>query len=340
VRAKVCGEEFGVTATAADPRLATARRTKRLLSLDVLRGVAVAGMLLVNNPGVRAATPAPLRHSEWSGLSPADAIFPLFLFAVGMSIPLSRRAAEPRLALRRVALLYLLGVALVTLKYRYLGIGGGVLQHIAGAYLLAWLALRLPRRRQPMAALGLLATGWAAMTFAPGGYRLLAGEGPAVDLTSAASILGGTFVARSILGRSVPTVLRRLLAWSAASVVVGLVLAISIPVVKHLWTPSYALISHGIACAVLLAIHWVVHARGRRQWIRPFLDMGANPIAVYVVMSAFAVVVLAPVRSSLVSPVSAALGDPAASVLYATSVAVLGWALAAWLRRRGVYLRV
>src|SRR5436853_6481707 len=92
-------------------------RRRRLMSLDVLRGVAVSGMRMVNNPGGRAATPAALKHSGWSGMSVADAIFPMFLFAIGISMPLSRRAAAPRLALRRVALLIGLGIALVWVKY-------------------------------------------------------------------------------------------------------------------------------------------------------------------------------------------------------------------------------
>jgi predicted acyltransferase len=329
-----------VTATAVRTDTRTTRPARRLVSLDVVRGLAVAGMLLVNNPGVRAATPAPLKHSAWSGLSPADVIFPLFLFAVGMSIPLSSKAAEPRRALRRVALLWILGTALVTLKYRSLGVGGGVLQHIAGAYFLAWLALRLPRRWQPVAAIGLLGAGYAAMTLAPGGYRVLAGEGPAVDLTSAASILAGTFVARGILGHSVRTTLRRLLIWSTASIGVGLVAAQWIPVVKHLWTPSYALISHGIACAVLLVVHWLVRRRGAHRWTRPFVDLGSNPIAVYLVVSAVAAVALVPIRPAIVHPAVVALGEASASVAYAVCVACGGWALAVWLRRRGLYLRV
>ena len=333
-----------MTATLNAPVVVTEQRqpraTRRLLSLDVVRGIAVAGMLLVNNPGVRAATPAPLKHSSWSGLSPADAIFPLFLFAVGMSIPMSRKAADPKLALRRVVILYALGTALVSLKYHEFGIGGGVLQHIAGAYLLAWLALRLPKRGQPVAAVALATAGWAAMTFAPGAYRLLAGEGPAVDLTSAASILAGVFVARSILGHSVDAAIRRLLIWSGVSIAAGLLLAIPVPVVKHLWTPSYALIAHGIACAVLMSVHWLVHARGHRGWIRPFVDLGSNPIAVYLVVSVLAVVALAPIRPALVSPLVDALGDATASVIYAVGVAGFGWLLAVALRRRGLFLRV
>jgi predicted acyltransferase len=324
----------------AGDRTPVDRKPRRLLSLDVVRGLAVAGMLLVNNPGVRAATPAPLRHSVWSGFSPADAIFPIFLFAIGMSIPMSTRAAAPRQVLRRVVMLWLLGAALVTLKYRHLGLGAGVLQHIAGAYLLSWLVLRLPRRWQPVAAVALLLAGWAAMTVAPGGYRVLAGEGPAVDLASAASILGGVFVARTVLGRPVEVVVRRLTLWATASVAVGLVLAIPIPVVKHLWTPSYAVIAHGVACGVLLVVHWLVHQRGQRWWIRPFTDFGSNPIAIYLAVSVAAAVVLAPIRGTLVTPVVAAFGPATSSVIYAVAVALAGWALAAGLRHREVYIRV
>ena len=52
----------------------------RLLALDVLRGMTVAGMILVNNPGSWGAVYAPLRHAAWNGLTPTDLVFPLFMF--------------------------------------------------------------------------------------------------------------------------------------------------------------------------------------------------------------------------------------------------------------------
>ncbi|HEX2779680.1 MAG TPA: hypothetical protein VHM30_09285, partial [Gemmatimonadaceae bacterium] len=53
---------------------------ERLLSLDVFRGITVAGMLLVNDPGSWAAIYPPLEHAEWNGWTPTDLIFPFFLF--------------------------------------------------------------------------------------------------------------------------------------------------------------------------------------------------------------------------------------------------------------------
>jgi len=83
----------GVPAEAAVPSVAP---RERLLSLDVFRGMTVAGMLLVNDPGSWAHIYAPLEHAEWHGWTPTDLIFPFFLFIVGITTQLSlgaRRAA-------------------------------------------------------------------------------------------------------------------------------------------------------------------------------------------------------------------------------------------------------
>lgn len=56
----------------------------RLLSLDVLRGFTVAGMILVNNAGACGYGYAPLRHAKWDGFTPADLVFPMFMFLMGI----------------------------------------------------------------------------------------------------------------------------------------------------------------------------------------------------------------------------------------------------------------
>jgi len=60
--------------------------SERLESLDVFRGITVAAMILVNNPGTWEHIYSPLRHAPWSGCTPTDLIFPFFLFIVGVSI--------------------------------------------------------------------------------------------------------------------------------------------------------------------------------------------------------------------------------------------------------------
>ncbi len=68
----------------------------RLVSLDVFRGMTIAGMVLVNNPGTWSHIYDPLEHASWHGLTPTDWIFPFFLFIVGVAIPiaLGKRVAE------------------------------------------------------------------------------------------------------------------------------------------------------------------------------------------------------------------------------------------------------
>lgn len=61
----------------------------RLVSLDVFRGITIAGMILVNNPGDWGTVYAPLLHAKWHGCTPTDLIFPFFLFIVGVAITLS-----------------------------------------------------------------------------------------------------------------------------------------------------------------------------------------------------------------------------------------------------------
>src|SRR5258706_15299580 len=64
------------------------RPSKRLLSLDVFRGMTIAGMILVNSPGNETAY-WPLDHAEWNGLTPTDLVFPFFVFIVGVSLVFS-----------------------------------------------------------------------------------------------------------------------------------------------------------------------------------------------------------------------------------------------------------
>ncbi len=94
---------------------------ERLLSLDVFRGMTVAGMLLVNNPGDWDHIFEPLEHAKWNGWTPTDLIFPFFLFIVGVTsfLSLSQRRARGddegaivRQILRRGALIFLFGLFL------------------------------------------------------------------------------------------------------------------------------------------------------------------------------------------------------------------------------------
>ena len=91
----------------------------RLLALDVLRGITIAGMILVNNPGSWSSIYAPLGHAQWNGLTPTDLVFPFFMFIMGVSMYLSYKKFDFKISkktflklLRRSVLLFLIGLGI------------------------------------------------------------------------------------------------------------------------------------------------------------------------------------------------------------------------------------
>lgn len=93
------------------------KTSSRILALDILRGITIAGMILVNNPGTWEHVYAPLRHAEWNGLTPTDLVFPFFMFIMGISTFISLRKydfayshATGRKILRRTVLIFLIGI--------------------------------------------------------------------------------------------------------------------------------------------------------------------------------------------------------------------------------------
>jgi len=171
---------------------------ERLVALDVFRGLTVAGMLLVNNPGSWGAIYPPLAHAAWHGWTPTDLIFPFFLFIVGITTHLSLSARRARgddtgslvrQVVRRGAAIFLCGLLLswfpgwtysplpelaeasfvdrvthrlATLRYL------GVLQRIGLAYTMAGLlTLRCAWRAQAWVAAAILLGYWALMTLVP-----------------------------------------------------------------------------------------------------------------------------------------------------------------------------
>ena len=178
----------------------------RLLSVDALRGLTVAAMVLVNNPGSWSAVYWPLRHAEWHGFTPTDMIFPFFLFIVGVSIPLALgarleqgRPGLPARVLRRSAAIFALGLLLHALPFFELSTLRipGVLQRIAVCYLLAALLVVCTGgvagwRLQAIVAGVLLMGYWLLMT------RVAAPGQVAGDLSPGGNLAG--YVDRVVLG--------------------------------------------------------------------------------------------------------------------------------------------
>lgn len=187
----------------------------RLISLDVFRGLAIAGMILVNNPGSWAAVYPPLLHAEWHGFTPTDLVFPAFLFIVGTAIAFALakytmgkkpKSDAYKQIIRRSLILFALGLLLngssIVMDWllndtpiseltniRIMG----VLQRISVAYLLAALAiLNLRKKWLWLLAAVILLVYWLAMIFIP-----VPGYG-AGNLTPEANLAG--YLDRVILG--------------------------------------------------------------------------------------------------------------------------------------------
>ncbi|NIM51489.1 MAG: DUF5009 domain-containing protein [Gemmatimonadales bacterium] len=299
----------------------------RLASLDAFRGITIAGMILVNNPGSWSYVYPPLRHAEWHGWTPTDLIFPFFLFIVGVAMSFSLVARLERgddrrqiflKVLRRSLILIALGLFLS--GFPRFDIGAmrfpGVLQRIGLAYFFASLVvLRAGIRGQALIAAGLLLFYWAIMTLVP-----VPGYG-AGNLTADGNL--AAYIDRAIFGThmwretwdpegllsTVPAVATTLcglltghllrsgkerleiVAWLFVLGWAGILLGIAwnplFPINKNLWTSSYVVFTAGAALQFLAVCYWLIDVKGRKPWSRPAIAFGMNSIAVFFLSGLF-----------------------------------------------------
>lgn len=174
----------------------TTTQSSRLLSLDILRGITIAGMIMVNNAGSGQYVYEPLRHAHWHGLTPTDLVFPFFMFIMGVSTYLSLRKFnfEPsRNAIwkiaRRTLLIFGIGVALGWFGQLMWGVASGeslavaathfetlrilgVLQRLALAYGLAAFTVLLVKGRFLPWLIGILLFGYYLILLLGNGFEM------------------------------------------------------------------------------------------------------------------------------------------------------------------------
>lgn len=286
----------------------------RLVSLDAFRGLTIAAMILVNNPGSWSAVYWPLDHAHWHGWTPTDLVFPFFLFMVGMALPFSRRTTGGQ-ALRRAGILFGLGLFMAAYPRFELSVVRipGVLPRIALCYLLAWCMRRVLGVRGQAVLVAVLCLGyWLLMTRVPvpgvgppslepeanlGAWLdrlLLSGHLWRQSRTWDPEGLLGTLpaLATTLLGSLAGSWLRSerdadrkaagLLAAGLVLTLAGLLWSRSFPINKNLWTSSYVLFTAGMAAYLFGLVYWIADARGHRAWARPFAAYGRNAILVFV----------------------------------------------------------
>jgi len=351
----------------------------RLASVDALRGITVAAMLLVNDPGDWGHLYRPLEHASWHGCTPTDLIFPWFLFIVGVSIALAilprlehgeARAVLTRAALARALRIVLLGLAINALA-AWLMPGRemrwpGVLQRIGICFALAaWLAIHVRPRRWLVAIAALLlgyglllqlggtlepwtnvASRLDSALFGRGVWSFDTASGRGHDPEGVLGTLPA--LATTLLGLCAGVALRRhrpalIVAGALGALALGWLWAYWQPFNKNLWTPSFALWSAGWAGLALALCHLLVDRGGWPALGRRF---GVNAITAYAGSQALAVVLEGLgwqpwLYQRLFADWLVPLAGPwLASLAWALAFVALWWLIVRELDRRSIHLKL
>ncbi|MEQ1748608.1 MAG: hypothetical protein ABL974_04255 [Prosthecobacter sp.] len=112
------------------------------------------------------------------------------------------------------------------------------------------------------------------------------------------------------------------------------------PIVKHLWTPSWALFSGGGCFLILTAIHYLVDVRQWRRWTFPFVVVGMNSLAFYLMRHALEIPLAEGLKQHLGTQIFQIFGDALAPALIGACSLLILWLIVLWMHRRKLYLRL
>lgn len=296
--------------------------TKRLISLDALRGFTIAAMIMVNYPGSWGHVFAPLLHAEWNGLTPTDLIFPFFIFIVGVSVSLAYTkrlsAGVPKKPMYRKILfrslkIFAVGVLLWLFpKFDFEHVRfAGVLQRIAIVFLFSsllflnskwktqalvaaillvgyWLAMILiptPGQAQPMLEPGVNLAAWIDSKYLPGymWQETWDPEGLLSTLPAIATGITGLLAGHLILSK-LPQERKviYLFSYGFFAFIIGYFWHYIFPINKNLWTSSFVMVTSGLASMLLAVSMFFVDIKGRTRFTKPGIIFGSNAITVYV----------------------------------------------------------
>jgi predicted acyltransferase len=293
---------------------------QRYLALDVLRGMTVALMILVNNPGSWAHIYAPLEHAAWQGCTPTDLVFPFFLFVVGASMFFSfskygnqlNKASLLKIG-KRTLLIFAIGLFLNSFPqwsqdYSKLRIMG-VLQRIALAYgFAAVIVMSVPRRYLPYLGGAILLIYWGLVANLGGAdpYSLAGNpaspfdaallgeshlykgfgipfdpEGVFSTLPAIVTVIIGYLVGATIKETPKMKVPFRLFVFGMIAISAGLLWGLFFPICKAMWSSSYVLYTAGWASLLLALLIWVIDLKGYAGWTPFFVVFGMNPLFIF-----------------------------------------------------------
>ncbi len=365
---------------------------KRLLALDVLRGITIAGMILVNTPGRWEYVYAPLKHAPWIGLTPTDLVFPFFMFIMGISTYISLKkyqftftAAAGLKILKRTVIIFAIGVGLswftlLCYKHRLFPFDEirilGVMQRLALAYgATAFIALVMKHKYIPYLIVALLA-GYFIILTTGNGYaydttnilsivdRSILGEahmyrdngidpeGVLSTIPSIAHVLIGFCVGKLLMEvHNIHEKLERLFIVGTILTFAGFLLSYGCPLSKKIWTPTFALVTCGLASSFLALLVWIIDIRGKKSWSRFFEAFGVNPLFMYVLSEVLAIILVAtPITGPegeislydyiYVAGLQPVFGNYGGSLAFAILFVLLNWLIGYGLYKKKIYIKI
>jgi predicted acyltransferase len=362
-------------------------QNKRLLSLDILRGITVAGMILVNNGWGLSFDM--LGHCKWNGMTPCDLVFPFFLFIMGISCYLSLVKSEfkptskvIRRIIKRTVLLFAIGLFINwfdhaiegdLLCFGHLRIWA-VMQRIALCYgIVSLFALFCNHKYTVPVIIGLLAVYAAILVFGNGYVydadvnilarvdRSLFGidhlyqkspvdpEGLVGTISSVAHTLLGFYCGKLI--REKETNEQKMIALfvvGTVCVIGGYLLTYGLPLNKRIWSPSFVLVSCGLATLLQAVLMYVIDLSGSKLFtihyslLTFFRVFGVNALALYVSSELLAIILGNIGVSEVVYGWIHAIVSPLklASLTYALYFVLLNFAIGYVLYRKKIYIKL
>lgn len=386
------------------------KKSSRLLSLDVLRGITIAGMLLVNNPGSWGALYAPLGHAEWNGLTPTDLVFPFFMFIMGVAMYMSMRKFEFKLTgsvcrkiIRRTIVIFAIGLALAWFGYFCRSIAAGkpfltavnnletmrilgVMPRLALCYCAAsFIACTVSFKRIPWVAAGLIVV-YAIMLVLGQGYEICEEnilyridnavlgsnhmyhglavwkvlensafdpEGFASTLPAIAHVLIGVMCGHLIVTiKDNDERVKNLFIVGAILMIIGWLASYGLPINKNIWSPTFVLVTCGMASTLLALLIWIIDIKGYKKWSMFFETFGINPLFLYVLGGALSILfgcIKLPLGGEMVSIhniiyknfLLEVFGDKyLASCLYAIIFVCINWCVGYVLYKKNIYIKI
>jgi predicted acyltransferase len=298
-----------------------AKSSGRLVSLDIFRGLTVAFMIIVNNPGSWDYVYSPLRHSKWDGCTLTDLVFPFFLFIVGMSTWYSFKKYGNEIngnsilrILRRTLTIFAVGLFLTIFPhfvrdYSTLRIMG-VLQRIALAYTLGVLICLASKRDYLWIIISiLLLIYWGLIAFfggadpysLGGNFALKADiailgknhlytgfgipfepEGLLSTIPAVCTVIIGYFIGGMVgKGAASGKTVIKIILLGVAAIGLGYLWNMIFPINKPLWTSSYVLFTAGIAMTVFAIIYLISDVLKFQALGTFFMIFGTNALFSY-----------------------------------------------------------